>query len=137
MTPDIPPEAENRLRSLLGDLAAGRWEQARSEFDEGLRGRVDADTIARRWTATIPAGGFKGTGALSARQSGDYSVVQVPLTFQTGNATAHVILDQAGQVAGLELKYPRRQWLGLRRSVHFFAIGNGDPEVSKTLHALL
>jgi hypothetical protein len=29
MAQDIPPETENRLRSLLGDLIEGRWEKAR------------------------------------------------------------------------------------------------------------
>jgi hypothetical protein len=94
--------------------------------------------IARRWTdVTPPGGGFEGIGALSTRQSGGYSVVRAPLTFQAGDTTAHIMLDRAGKVAGLEMEYPRRQWLGLRRSVRFFAIGNGDPEVSRTLHALL
>jgi hypothetical protein len=93
--------------------------------------------IARRWTDVTPGGGFESMGALSARQSGGYSVVRVPLTFQAGDTTAHIILDHAGRVAGLEMEYPRRHWLGLRRSVRFFAIGNDDPEVSKTLHALL
>jgi len=137
MAQDIPPETENRLRSLLGDLIEGRWEKARGEFDEGLRGRVDADMIARRWADVTPPGGFKGMGALSARQSDGYSVVRVPLTFQGGDMTAHIVLDHAGKVAGLEMEYPRRHWLGLRRSVRFFAIGNGDPEVSKALHAPL
>jgi hypothetical protein len=136
MTQDIPPGTENRLRSLLGDLIEGRWEKARGEFDEGLRGRADADLIARRWTDVTPSGGsFEGMGALSARQSGSYSVVRAPLTFQAGDATAYVALDRDGKVAGLGMEYPRRHWLRLRRSVRFFAIGNGDPEVSRTLHA--
>lgn len=138
MAQDIPPETENRLRSLFGDLIEGRWEKARDEFDEGLRGHVTADMIARRWTdVTPPGGGFEGMGALSARQSGDYSVVTVPLSYQAGDTTAHIVLDRAGKVAGLETKYPRRQWLGLKRTVRFFTIGNGDPEVLRTLNGLL
>ena len=95
MTQDVPPEAEDRVRSLLGDLVEGRWEQAPGEFDEGLRGRADADLIAR----------------------------------------VRVVLDPDGKASGLGMEYPRREWLGLRRSVRFFAIGNGDPEVARTLRA--
>jgi hypothetical protein len=86
--------------------------------------------------AVTPSGGsFEGVGALSARQSGSYSVVRAPLTFQAGDATAYVALDRDGKVAGLGMEYPRWHRLRLRRSVRFFAIGNGDPEVSRTLHA--
>jgi hypothetical protein len=136
MTQDVPPEAEDRVRSLLGDLIEGRWEQARGEFDEGLRGRADADLIARAWTDnTPPDGGFKGMGVPSARQSGGYSVVSVPLAFRVGDVTVRVVLDPDGKASGLGMEYPRREWLGLRRSVRFFAIGNGDPEVARTLRA--
>ena len=102
MTQDIPPETESRARALLGDLIKGHWEQARRDFDAGLRGHADADRIARGWTnVTRPAGSFEGLGTPAARQSGSYTVVSVPLTFQAGDATGRVILGRDGKVTGL------------------------------------
>lgn len=137
MTQDIPPETESRARALLGDLIKGHWEQARRDFDAGLRGHADADRIARGWTnVTRPAGSFEGLGTPAARQSGGYTVVSVPLTFQAGDATGRVILGRDGKVTGLGLEYPHRHRLDPRR-VRVFTIGNGDPEVAKALHARL
>lgn len=132
-TQEIPPERENRARSVFGDLIEGRWEKARGEFDADLRGHADADRIARGWTHVAGSGGsFEGMGALSARQAGDYTVVNVPLTFQAGHAIGRVVLDHDGKVTGLTLEYPRRRRLDPRR-VHIFALGNGNPAVARAL----
>ena len=136
MTHRIPPETESRARSLFGDLAEGRWEKARQEFDPGVR-HADADQIARAWTnVTRPGGTFQGMGALSARQSRVYTVVSVPLTFQAGDAAGRVVLGGDGKVTGLALEYPRRRRLD-PRPVHVFTVGNGDREVAKALRARL
>jgi hypothetical protein len=133
MTQDIPPDTENQARALFGDLIAGRWEKAYREFDVGVRGRVDADRFARGWThVTEPAGRFGGMGALSARQSGDYTVVVVPLTFTAGDAIGRVVLDHDRKVAGLTMEYPRRRRLDPRR-VRVFMLQNGSPEVARSL----
>lgn len=134
MTQDIPPETENRARSLFSDLSEGRWEQARREFDPGLREHADADRVARGWTHVASSGrSFEGMGSPSARRSGDYTVVGIPLTFQAGDAIGRVVLDHDGEVAGLTLEYPRRRRLDPRR-VHVFGVGNGNPEVARALH---
>jgi hypothetical protein len=136
MTQEIPPDAESRARSLFGDLIEGRWEEARQEFDAGVR-HADADQIARGWTNVTRLGGsFEGMGAPGARQSGGYTVVSVPLTFQAGDATGRVVLGRDGKVTGLALGYPRRRRFDPRR-VHVFTVGNGDPEVAKALRARL
>jgi hypothetical protein len=134
MTQGIPPDTEGRARSLFSDLIEGRWEKARREFDVGVR-HADADQIARGWTNVTRRGGsFEGMGPPSARQSGGYTVVCVPLTFQAGDASGRVVLGRDGKVTGLALEYPRRHRLDPRR-VHVFTVGNGDPEVARALHA--
>ena len=136
MTEGIPPGTESRARSLFGDLSEGRWEKARREFDPGVR-HADADQIARGWTnVTRPGGSFESMGAPAARQSGRYTVVSVPLTFQAGDTTGRVVLGRDGKVTGLTLEYPRRRRLDPRR-VHIFTVGNGDPEVARALRARL
>jgi hypothetical protein len=63
---------------------------------------ADAHQIARAWTnVTHPGGSFQRMGALSARQSGSYTVVSVPLTFQGGDATGRIVLGGDGRITGL------------------------------------
>ena len=44
--------------------------------------------------------------APSARQFGGYVVVALPLTFTAGEALGEVVVDNAGQVAGVALQFP-------------------------------
>lgn len=137
MTQGVPPDAENRARALFGDLVEGRWEKACREFDVVMRGRVDAGQIVRGWTHLADAAGhFESTGAPSVRQSGGYTVVAVPLAFESGDAIGRVVLDDDRNVAGLTWQYPRRRRLDPRR-VQVFAVGNGSSEVAGALHARL
>jgi hypothetical protein len=137
MTEDITPETANQARSLFGDLIEGRWEKARQEFDPGLRERANADLIARGWAHVASSGGsFERMGSPSARRSGGYTVVAVPLTFRSGDAIGRVVLDHDGKVTGLALEYPRRHRLDPRR-VHVFGAGNGNPKVARALHVPL
>ena len=111
---------------LFGDLIEGGWEKARREFDVNLRGHVDVDRIARGWTHVADSlGSFERMGAPSAQQSGDYTVVDVPLTFGAGEAIGEVVFGHDGKVAGLLLEYPRRHRLDPRR-VHTFVLRNPD-----------
>jgi hypothetical protein len=136
MTQEIPPDPGTRARELFGDLIEGRWEKVYREFDASMRGRVDVDRIARGWTHVADfAGHFESTGTPSARQFGDYTVVAVPLTFESGDAIGRVVLDHDRKVAGLTWHYPRRRRLDPRR-VRVFALGNGSPEVAEALRGL-
>jgi len=112
---DVPPDAADRARALFGDFAEGRWEQTRGEFHENMRGPVDAGRIAHGWAhAASSVGGFERIGEPSARQFGDYTVVEVPLTFEAGKGLGRVALDHEGKVAGLSLQCPHRSRLDPR-----------------------
>ena len=112
MTHDVPPEREDQARALFGDLIAGRWEKAHQELNVTMRAYADAERIARGWTHVADrAGNFDRMGILAARQSGDYTVMDVPLTFVAGEAVGRVVLNRDDKVAGLSLAYPRRRRL--------------------------
>jgi hypothetical protein len=112
---NVPPDAADRARALFGDFIEGRWEQTRGEFHENLRGHVDAGRAAHGWArAASSVGGFERMGEPSARQFGDYTVVEVPLTFKAGQGLGRVALDQEGKVAGLSVQWPRRRRLDPR-----------------------
>jgi hypothetical protein len=124
---NVPPDAADRARALFGDIIEGRWEQARGEF----RGHLDADRIAHAWAhAASPAGGFDHVGEPSARQVGEYTLVELPLTSAAGEGIGRIALDQDGKVAGLTMQYPRRHRLD-PRPVRIFV--HGPPGVTDLL----
>jgi hypothetical protein len=132
---EFPPGTEDRARSLFGDLIQGGWESVRTEFDPSMRDQPDAGRIARACANAAESGGrFEGTGTSSARLSGDYAVVDVPLIFGAGSGIGRMVVDREGKVTGLRLEYPRRRRLDPRR-VHIFVLGNGHPEVAGALRA--
>lgn len=114
--PNVPPDAIDRARALFGDFTEGRWEQARGKLHQDMRGHVDVvGRIAHGWAHTAShAGGFERVGEPSARQFGDYTLVELPLTFKAGEGLGRVALDQEGKVAGLSVQYPRRHRLDPR-----------------------
>jgi hypothetical protein len=66
------------------------------------------DRFAREWREmAASAGSLKRIGAPVARQSGDYTLVDVPLIAGRGEAIGKVAFDTEGKVAGLAIKYPR------------------------------
>lgn len=135
MSDDVPPDVMDRARRLFGDLTEGRWEQARSEFDVTMRERAEPDRIARGWSnVASTAGRLEGIGALSARRSGDYTLVLVPLTFRKGRAMGRMVLNRDGEVAGVSLEYPHRRRFD-PRTVRAFFLKN--PDIGDLLHARL
>jgi hypothetical protein len=114
--PNVAPDAADRARALFGDFTEGRWDQARAKLHEDMRGQVDVvGRIAHGWASTAsPVGGFERVGEPSASQLGDYTVVELPLTFQAGEGLGRVALDQDGKVAGLFMQCPRRRRLDPR-----------------------
>jgi Protein of unknown function (DUF3887) len=120
---NVPSNAADRARALFGAFIEDRWEETRGEFHENMRGHVETGRIARGWAqAASSVGGFERMGEPSARRSGDYTVVDVPLTFEGGESLGRLVLDHDGKVAGLSVQCPRRRRLDPRR-VRFFVDG--------------
>jgi hypothetical protein len=132
--PNVPPDATDRARALFDDFTEGRWEQARGKLHEDMRGQVDVvGRIAHEWASTAsPTGGFERAGEPSARQFGDYTVVELPLTFKAGEGLGRIALDQEGRVAGLFVQCPRRHRLD-PRPVRILT--RGIPEVRDLIKA--
>jgi hypothetical protein len=107
VTQEIPPHAMDRAYVLFSHLIAGRWAEAQRELDARLREQVSPDAFARAWAKAVSSvGGFEHMNAPSARRFGGYTVVTVPLIFAAGEALGEVVVDNAGQVAGVALQFP-------------------------------
>ena len=120
---NVPPGATDRARALFDDFIEGRWEQTRGEFHQNMRSHLDSGHIAHGWDhAANSGGGVKRIGDPSARQFGDYTVVDVPLTFSAGEGLGRIALNPEGKIAGLSMQYPRRGRLD-PRPVRIFVHG--------------
>jgi hypothetical protein len=102
MAEEILPGAAERGAALLADVADHRWEQVTAGFDERMAKALDAPGLAEAWAQVVGmAGDYQGMGEPTARQLGQYTVVDVPLRFEAAELTGRVSYDHAGQVAGL------------------------------------
>jgi hypothetical protein len=107
MTQRILRGAMDRACALFSDLIEGRWEKVDGEFDATLRGQVLTNRFVPVWAEVVDsAGSFERIDAPSARQFGDYTVVDVPLAFAAGGAMGEVVFDREDKVAGLALEFP-------------------------------
>ena len=133
MTGDISSAPASRACSLFSELIECHWEQAREQFDAGLRGRMDTELLARAWGHMGNRGGMlERMGDAATRQSGTQTVVDVPLVFHGGQGIGRVVLDADGKVTGLRWEHPRRHRIDPRR-IGAFVIGNGTAEVREAL----
>jgi hypothetical protein len=132
--PELPGQPNlDQLRRQARDLVEGRWEKAYREFDVSLRGQADVNRFAEGWTRVADsADSFEQMGASSVRQSGDYTLVDVPLTFAAGEAIGQVVFARDDKVAGVALEHPRRRRLDPRR-VRVLVLRN--PEIAGLLPA--
>jgi hypothetical protein len=83
----------------------GRWEEARRDFGERIRERLDADRLASGWSHTASlVGAFERMGEPFAHPSGDNTIVDIPLYFEAGEANGRVTFDGDAAVIGLFIR---------------------------------
>jgi hypothetical protein len=103
----VPPGAADRAVELIADLTGHHWDHVRRDFTPTMAARLDAADIAAAWAQTIGlAGRYEGIGEPLTRALGDYTVVDVPLSFEAGEMIGRVSYDTDGQVAGLYILNP-------------------------------
>jgi hypothetical protein len=105
MTREVPPGLAGRALAIFTAQASGRWQEVIGALDEKMRERLDADRMAAGWTHTIALiGNLERIGEPAAVQAGDYTLVNIPLHFEAGEANGRVTFDRAGKVAGLFIR---------------------------------
>jgi hypothetical protein len=102
------PDAADSAVALLVNLVEGRWDEVRRDFDEAVAaGLPDAAAVAEVWARVAGlVGTYERMGEPTARQVGDYTVVDVPLHFEAGELSGRVSYSADGKVAGLFFRPP-------------------------------
>jgi hypothetical protein len=96
------PGARELAGQLVSDLVAGRWAAVCAQFGPAVAARLDRPGLAAAWAQVIGmVGEFERHGEPSVYRAGDYTIVDVPLSFEAGERTGRVSYDQDARVAGL------------------------------------
>ena len=102
MAQAIRPNSTDRALSLLSEVIAKDWQRARRDFAPAIADKLDEVGLAASWARVVGmVGNYERTGAPLARQLGDLTVVDVPLSFEAGDMVGRVSFDTEGRVAGL------------------------------------
>ena len=105
MTRTVPPGLTERAVALFIAQAEGRWEDALRDLDENMRDKLDAARLAAGWAQTIAIiGSLERIGDPFAFQADAYTVVNIPLHFEAGEANGRVTFDLAGRIAGVFIR---------------------------------
>lgn len=104
MAENLLPGATDRAVELLGDIIQGDYDKARTDFDETVAKGLSAVQLAAVWAQVAGmVGTYQSMGTPHAYRAGDYTIVDVPLTFEAGDLTGRVTYSMDGKVAGLHL----------------------------------
>jgi hypothetical protein len=105
MTRAVPPGLVDRAVAIFTAHAEGRWPDVLKELDENMREKLDADRMAAGWARTIAIiGNLERIGDPFAFQADDYTLVNIPLHFEAGEANGRVSFDLSGKVAGMFIR---------------------------------
>ncbi len=96
------PGAAERAVALLADMAAGRWEEVRRDFDQAMMDAIPANMIADVWAQVAGTiGRYERMGEPSAKRFGAQTMVTVILHCEAGEVSGQVTFNPDGTVAGL------------------------------------
>lgn len=105
-TTAVPAAAEKAL-AIFSFLAAGKWDQARVDFDENVGEKLSASFLADTWAQITGAvGAFESAGEARVRTMAEMTVVDLPLSFEAGELVGRISLNADGSVAGLFILTP-------------------------------
>jgi hypothetical protein len=93
--------ADRMALEIITALTEARWAEVCARFDETMAEALPPSRLADGWATVIgTVGAYQLAGEPFVRRQGDYTVVDVPLTFEAGDMTGRVSFDGEGRVSG-------------------------------------
>ncbi len=97
-------DAATLARSVIDNLAHGRWELVTEQFDPAMREGLSEDALAAAWAQIIGASGaFEGHGEPTVTRAGDVTVTSTPLSMEAGDYAARIAFRDDRSIAGLHI----------------------------------
>lgn len=102
MTAVLIPAAAERATQLMIDWIEGRYEQVAADFNPVMAEKMSAGGLADAWAQLAGlVGRYEQLGEAAARQAGNLTIVDIPMTFEASEMKGRVVYDQDGKVTGL------------------------------------
>ncbi len=97
------PGAAEKATELMISWIEERYDDVLGELSEvTLEKLAQLGGLPGAWAMLAgTVGAYEGMGEAMARQSGDLTIVDIPMTFETGEMKGRVVYDKNGKVAGL------------------------------------
>jgi hypothetical protein len=107
MSDSIPPDAASRATQLLIDWIEARYARVRADFNAIMSERMSETGLRDAWAQLVGlVGAYEQMGEAGARQAGDLTVVDIPMTFEAGEMKGRVVYDKDAKVTGLFVLQP-------------------------------
>jgi hypothetical protein len=103
MSNAILPGAAEKATELMINWIEERYDDVEPELGELTRQKLtELGGLPAAWAMVVgTVGAYEGMGEPMARQTGDLTIVDIPMTFETGEMNGRVVYDKLGKVAGL------------------------------------
>lgn len=107
MSDAIVPGATERATQLLIDWIEGSYDRVTADFSQVMSEKMSADGLADAWAQLAGlVGRYERMGEGSARQAGDLTIVDIPMSFEASEMKGRVVYDKDGRVTGLFVLRP-------------------------------
>jgi hypothetical protein len=102
MSSALLPGAAEKATQLMIDWVEARYDQATANFNQTMAERMTAGGLSDAWARLAGlVGRYEGMGEPAARQAGDLTIVDIPMSFEASEMKGRVVYDKDGKVAGL------------------------------------
>lgn len=107
MSGAIPPDATSRAAQLMTDWIEGRYDLVRADFNAIMSERMSESGLRDAWSRLAGlVGRYEQMGQASARQAGNLTIIDIPMSFEASEMNGRVVYDQDGKVTGLFVLFP-------------------------------
>ena len=107
MKTDALPQADELARTVIDELAHGRWSDVSARFDSTMRDRLTEEGVAEAWAYIAGlAGAYESHGSTEVVRAGDFTTTNTPLTFEAGDFVARITFRDDRTIAGLYILNP-------------------------------
>jgi hypothetical protein len=101
------PGADELARTVIDDLAHGRWADVSARFDAVMRDGLTEEGLAEAWAHIVGlAGAYESHGDTDAVRAGDFTTTNTPLSFEAGDFVARITFRDDRTLAGLYILNP-------------------------------
>jgi Protein of unknown function (DUF3887) len=101
------PGAAGHATQLMIDWIGGRYGAVTADFNQMMAEKMSASGLADAWAQLAGlVGRYQRMGEPAARQAGDLTIVDIPMSFEASDMKGRVVYDKDGKVAGLFVLNP-------------------------------